>query len=555
MRLSKLTTLVTLSLSLALGAPLAGCAAGPDDAAPEGTTASVSQRVEGGGMDLELGIGTPLEVFDIIKMFQSYESYGQVEIGNGELLQKIEQNQQALEQLQVQMDALQTAVVDAHRDVLNVSALDKTNAIRALFTQYRTVAATKDSAAIETFFKDLREGRASGGTLRWADLASIHDILVGQNGSASLLSLTARVQSARGIAGSKDDLLGSYFVNMQLVQEQGFFLLAAADARNPATNIPAMKEAQKTRVDQQTQSFVDANNEYRGGVIEVETKGRAAQVAACVCTDQRTGLCATGGKLLPDTRWDFADNGPFPNMGGGGSLESGCETARADYISEQKMSMQADLNKTLSDNAKSFYAWTSLRAQTSDVIQVMNAWYGVQNGPTVNAQPLVSAAADGRTTSEFTIDATKLGDPAPGQVKQFTVNYRCDGGGWMAPDPKTVTVPAEANGKTVTLSCPKVAGTVERLVGTYQDPKRPNDPTATITISPITRAMVKWSEGGEWGMSWSLALTPDATKLDVSRQTTWYQNYGYLKADVFSDAKGNVTGIMGPQNTLYTRVK
>jgi hypothetical protein len=83
-------------------------------------------------------------------------------------------------------------------------------------------------------------------------------------------------------------------------------------------------------------------------------------------------------------------------------------------------------------------------------IQVQFATYGQSCGaPFGNETNTLVAACDGRATCDYLIDNTRIGDPAPGCSKDFSVSFTCPGGVGGG----TVTVPASATGQTVSLRC------------------------------------------------------------------------------------------------------
>lgn len=98
------------------------------------------------------------------------------------------------------------------------------------------------------------------------------------------------------------------------------------------------------------------------------------------------------------------------------------------------------------------------RAQTP--ITVVEATYGANAGatgrwtgesrPTTrgNATKDVASTCNGKQSCQYVVDVEKLGDPVPGEAKDFIVLYRCGGA-----DPKRATVPGEAAGKTANLNC------------------------------------------------------------------------------------------------------
>ena len=89
-------------------------------------------------------------------------------------------------------------------------------------------------------------------------------------------------------------------------------------------------------------------------------------------------------------------------------------------------------------------------AAAAGTVTVVKALYGVNckaKNPDITAK--VAAACKGATCS-YKIDAFgATGDPAPNCAKDLTVEYQCSTGG----STRKVALPAEAHGKTVTLSC------------------------------------------------------------------------------------------------------
>ncbi len=99
----------------------------------------------------------------------------------------------------------------------------------------------------------------------------------------------------------------------------------------------------------------------------------------------------------------------------------------------------------------------------ADVIHVAAATYGMNcNGfkmpsgaiadvKTGNVTAAVSKQCDGaKETCDYLVDVTRLGDFARGCAKDFSVEYHCD----ASSDLRTSRLLAEANGKTIYLSCP-----------------------------------------------------------------------------------------------------
>ncbi len=83
-------------------------------------------------------------------------------------------------------------------------------------------------------------------------------------------------------------------------------------------------------------------------------------------------------------------------------------------------------------------------------IRVLRATYGAncQAAPG-NATASVRAECDGKSACRYTVRVSALGDPKFGCAKAFDAVWRCPG----EEDVRQVTVPAEAAGAVITLSC------------------------------------------------------------------------------------------------------
>jgi hypothetical protein len=83
-------------------------------------------------------------------------------------------------------------------------------------------------------------------------------------------------------------------------------------------------------------------------------------------------------------------------------------------------------------------------------IAVRSATYGPNCGaPAGNATDEVQSVCGGKESCDYDVEVSKLGDPAGGCAKDFTVEYVCSADSAA----KTTEVPNEANGNTARLSC------------------------------------------------------------------------------------------------------
>lgn len=82
-------------------------------------------------------------------------------------------------------------------------------------------------------------------------------------------------------------------------------------------------------------------------------------------------------------------------------------------------------------------------------IQVLSATYGGNVGVRPgNATRAISESCNGRRACNYVVDVSRLGDPAPGRMKDFRVTYSCSDR-----TRQEAFAPAEANGRLVQLQC------------------------------------------------------------------------------------------------------
>jgi hypothetical protein len=83
-------------------------------------------------------------------------------------------------------------------------------------------------------------------------------------------------------------------------------------------------------------------------------------------------------------------------------------------------------------------------------IYVILATYGYNCGATPgNVLDDVKRRCQGNLNCEYTVDASLVGDPAPGCPKDFIVNYRCFDGARE----RRILVEAESSGNVASLTC------------------------------------------------------------------------------------------------------
>lgn len=95
---------------------------------------------------------------------------------------------------------------------------------------------------------------------------------------------------------------------------------------------------------------------------------------------------------------------------------------------------------------------TNASSSTTNSIKIVQASYGANafTGNIGNVTAHLSTACDGLSSCTYTISTAVVGDPAYGYKKTFEVYYTCSN----SSVPYSATIAAEADGKSVTLSCP-----------------------------------------------------------------------------------------------------
>ena len=191
-----------------------------------------------------------------------------------------------------------------------------------------------------------------------------------------------------------------------------------------------------------TKNYFAHLTDTKSALIQAAVANRTSQIHGCY--PYRTG----GGQ---DPRYVFDDVGTGQQHLGFSYDEPTCEAKRNTYVSTTQASFlgqEAQDLKFLDDTLK---GWQKIiEVGQSRIIDVTSATYGASCGAAKdNALMLTGLACNTKEDCEYAISIANLGDPAPGCAKDFQVSYTCVND----PMPHTVTIPAEANGKTVQLAC------------------------------------------------------------------------------------------------------
>jgi len=96
-------------------------------------------------------------------------------------------------------------------------------------------------------------------------------------------------------------------------------------------------------------------------------------------------------------------------------------------------------------------AITACSGGSTSEIAVKSASYGRNcSAKPLNPTKDLQTACDAKSTCDYKVDATKIGDPAGGCAKDFSVEYTCGANSAV----RTANIPGEASGQSIHLSCP-----------------------------------------------------------------------------------------------------
>ncbi|MFO0674567.1 MAG: hypothetical protein U0235_33965 [Polyangiaceae bacterium] len=457
---------VALALALALAAPTVGCAA-PTDAEPSEVSLGQTQQAIAAGSVIS---GAKAAV-EIVSMIKSYQEYGQAQISTGQILEAVNAVQADITALKDAVAELQTAVTTSHKDVLNVVALSKTNEMSALWDGYRVASASTDPAVLARFLDAVATNQALQGTLRWSDLATVNDVLVGKNGSSSLLNLMAQTLADDVNGGRRtidEDALGRFAAEKRLLQEEAFLLLREAAAKDPSVDLAAQTAAHQARMAEQEAAFFKATELFNKLILDKVGADREAKVTACHYADSYGPFDI---KMWPDSGWyAYSDYGPNAwtwapiTSGDYGNVKGrvACENDRNDHANHVSRQAKREMRRKLMDAQIVFKTWSD-KSAAQPRIQIAiarfgqvsaNVTYGLWFDPTSNdITSDVHFLCGNRAACDLKLDPVALGRTdydRTGQSPSFTLEYTCSGGAR-----KTVSLPSGADNQVVTLSCAK----------------------------------------------------------------------------------------------------
>lgn len=168
MRLANVTKSVAAVVVLALAVPAMGCSSDasgetqPDPKAPSNDFAIEPGQVIAGAQ----------AALNIVKMLRTFAKYGEFEVTNGEILEKINEVQASIDQLNGKVDAINNGQAQINANIFKSNAIAITSAVDTLFRHY--ISLRNNNGDLPTFYENLLEGIPDGyGTLNLGDLGTL----------------------------------------------------------------------------------------------------------------------------------------------------------------------------------------------------------------------------------------------------------------------------------------------------------------------------------------------------------------------------------------------
>jgi hypothetical protein len=284
MRFLKFAKPLVAVAAIAFAASNIGCAVptSSEETAPLGTQ---KQAAEAAGLALGDVAGGAQAAIQVITMLNNYKLYGEPVVSEGEILAKVNEVQAGLTALRTSVGQLQVAVLTTSVNVTSEPVVKVTNNIEALFQGYLTAAANSDPTVLSNYLDAIAglngKDHPTQGSLTWADMADLDAQLSGTLTSSGLFSLLAQSEATKGTASIESDVLDRVMADKQLAQEQGFFLLSKANAKNPTVDLAKWKATHDARMANQRAVFLSAVREYNKLVLAAQAAPRQAQVGEC----------------------------------------------------------------------------------------------------------------------------------------------------------------------------------------------------------------------------------------------------------------------------------
>jgi hypothetical protein len=427
MRFPKFASPLVAILAVALAAPIVGgCAVPTGDADGNVGTQSQAEGISPG--DIASGASAALQM---VQMFKSYQKYGEPVVTTGEILDKVNQTQADVAALTAAVGGIKDSITTTDKNVVLGPVVDKTTTMSAVFKGYVNISTTGTPEQTQAWLDKVGGPDAVGVEERWAELEIVNNRLLGKDGLSSGLSLIVDTEVAKGEAAVDSDAIGRFMATIRLAEEQDFFVLSKASAKNPAINLADQLTAHQARMAEQDTAFFAAMAKYNTGMLDNAVSARTAKISAC-------GYA--GGMFLGieternENAW-FAYNDSGTAAGAYG--QQNCDTARTTALA----TATADVRMTLSD--KLWNAEQVLKGWNPRGVNIVSAVWASET-TSKNVKGALGLSVQGATEITYKADGTKLSGTLPGSILQAT--YNCG--------PGTDTVLAQIwMGESGTFSC------------------------------------------------------------------------------------------------------
>lgn len=511
---------------------------------------------------------------EVIKMISTYVKYGELQITNGMILDKIKAVQASIDQLNLKAETITNGQKEINANIFKSPSVPIMSAITTLFDHYTYLKS--NNGDLPKFYTNLLAGNPDGiGTLNLADLDALANL--GQQALPYLGDYYGGKGTIAEATAAANDL-GAYAASLQLRLAEGFYLLALAKRAQgtdgdfgPQGNVVTANEK---RIANLSDTFFVANDRMNELIVG---RSRAARVAAISdCFNDTCFQCnliyAFNDSLSTTVKTQFKSTlrGDPQNecisartkAFYAASFANGVTTMQGLLAAEPTFSRWSDANNAADGGvaAEGGVAADGGVAPTGGgfpTIRVTQAKYGPGD-----VTPFLQSALTNRVEAAYTVDLKKLGETQPDVAKGFSVTYSC--GASTLTDTKSV--PAEANGKSVSVDCVRLD--VAQLVGAWEY-RGQGVSTAKITaVAPDTVRIALRSvpaygprpiPGPE--MAFSLSSTSSRSVLDVGKDCIFQINECGQPAMLTFDAQGKVDSITFgpdggpvPQKLTYRRV-
>jgi hypothetical protein len=209
---------------------------------------------------------------------------------------------------------------------------------------------------------------------------------------------------------------------------------------------PAMADTNTRSLKSEANRFFDNVVTMKRGIETKAFDKRIAEIGEC-----REGVSSSW--VLPDGQRWYTFNLENSGTSDETVLANQCRLVRGDLIARAGVQTLSEVTSKAPWIDDVLKEWADITGRPN-LIRVKSATYGGNVGqPRGNVTPVLASVCNNKNECAYTVDSTKLGDRAFMQQKTFELTYTCYTGGVGESAEKTVSLPAEASGKSFTLSC------------------------------------------------------------------------------------------------------